>query len=126
MYDKPDMTPAERNTLWLELEKKYTPWKDPAEIPFHNQGRRWQGQGHIYSTPFYYIDYCLAQVMALSFWAESQTDKDTAWAKYRRLVGFAGTKTFVDLIVDAGLPTPFEPDNLKQVADAAMKWLDKP
>jgi M3 family oligoendopeptidase len=125
MYDKPDMTPAERNTLWLELEAKYRPWLDMADVTFYNEGRRWQSQGHIYSSPFYYIDYCLAQIMALSFWAESQSDKDAAWAKYRRLVGFAGTKTFLELITDAGLPTPFVPDNLKTVADAAVAWLDK-
>ncbi|MCL2498782.1 MAG: M3 family oligoendopeptidase [Defluviitaleaceae bacterium] len=125
IYEKPDMAPAERNALWLELEAKYRPWLDMADVPFYNEGRRWQSQGHIYSTPFYYIDYCLAQIMALSFWAESQSDKDASWAKYRRLVGFAGTKTFVELITDAGLPTPFVPDNLKAVADAAMEWLDK-
>ncbi|MCL2605199.1 MAG: M3 family oligoendopeptidase [Defluviitaleaceae bacterium] len=125
MYDKPDMTPTERNALWLELEAKYRPWLDMADVPFYNQGRRWQSQGHIFSTPFYYIDYCLAQIMALAFWAEAQSDQGASWAKYRRLVGFAGTKTFVELITDAGLPTPFEPDNLKAVADAAVKWLDK-
>jgi M3 family oligoendopeptidase len=125
IYDKPEMTPAERNALWLELEAKYRPWLDVTDIPFQAEGRRWQAQGHIYSSPFYYIDYCLAQIMALSFWAQSQTDRDAAWAKYRRLVGFAGTKTFVELITDANLPTPFEPDNLKAVADAAIKWLDK-
>jgi len=125
MYDKPNLTPAQRNELWLELEKKYRPWLDMDDMPFYGNGRRWQAQGHIFSSPFYYIDYCLAQIMALSFWTQSQTDKEAAWAKYRRLVGFAGTKTFVELIADAGLPTPFVPAHLKEVADAAVKWLDK-
>jgi len=124
MYEKPHLTPAERNDLWLTLEKKYRPWLDLADAPFYAEGRRWQAQGHIFSTPFYYIDYCLAQIMALSFWAEAQTDREAAWAKYRRFVGYAGTKTFTDLVTDAGLPTPFQPDNLKTVADAAVKWLD--
>jgi len=126
MYEKPGMTPKERNELWLTLEAKYRPWLDiDADFPFTGEGRRWQGQGHIYEVPFYYIDYCLAQIMALSFWAEAQTDHTSAWAKYKRLVSFAGTKTFLELITDAGLSTPFEADNLKPVADAAAKWLDK-
>ncbi|MCL2365392.1 MAG: M3 family oligoendopeptidase [Defluviitaleaceae bacterium] len=125
MYEKPDLTPAERNALWLELEKKYRPWLDMADMPFYAEGRRWQAQGHIFSSPFYYIDYCLAQIIALSFWAQAQTDRDASWAKYRRLVGYAGTKTFVDLVQDAGLPTPFVAENLKEVADAAVAWLDK-
>ena len=125
IYEKPNMTPKERNSLWLELERKYRPWLDLDNFPFYGEGRRWQAQLHIYGLPFYYIDYCLAQIMALSFWAEDQQNHDSAWAKYKRLVSFAGTKTFVELIGDAGLPSPFAANNLKTVADAAVKWLDK-
>ena len=125
IYEKPDMTPKQRNDLWLELEGKYRPWLDLDNTPFYGEGRRWQSQGHIFSMPFYYIDYCLAQIMALSFWADNQKNSTEAWGKYRRLLGFAGTKTFVELIEDAGLPSPFVPDNLKAVADAAVRWLDK-
>jgi len=124
IYENPDMTPAERNALWLKLEGIYRPWLDLTETPFYEEGRRWQAQGHIYGMPFYYIDYCLAQAMALCMWSESQENFKAAWEKYVRFTGFAGTKTFVDLIADAGLPTPFEPDNLKVVADATVKWLD--
>ncbi|MCL2203460.1 MAG: M3 family oligoendopeptidase [Defluviitaleaceae bacterium] len=124
IYDKPGMTPAARNALWLELEARYRPWLDMDDMPFYGEGRRWQAQGHIYRMPFYYIDYCLAQIMALSFWAQAQKDREAAWAKYRRLVGFAGTKTFLELLADAGLPSPFVPDNVKTVADAAVAWLD--
>ena len=125
IYAKPEMTPGERHKLWLELEAKYRPWLDLSAFEFQAQGRLWQRQAHIYEVPFYYIDYCLAQIIALSYWALAQKDSKEAWDKYRRLVGFAGTKTFVELVVDAGLPTPFEADNLKFVADAAMAWLDK-
>ena len=124
VYENPDMTPEERNALWLKLEGIYRPWLDLTETPFQEEGRRWQAQGHVYSAPFYYIDYCLAQVVALSFWAESQTDFKSSWEKYVRFTGFAGTKTFVDLVTDAGVPTPFVPENLKIVSDAAVKWLD--
>ena len=123
VYENPEMTPSERNQCWRELENKYLPWLDSSDIDFYGQGRRWQAQLHIYSSPFYYIDYCLAGIMALSFWAENQKDSRLAWNKYRRLVGFAGTKTFVELIEDAGLLTPFEADNIKVIADAAKEWL---
>jgi M3 family oligoendopeptidase len=124
VYARPEMTPAQRNELWLSLESQYRPYLDYGGIPFYSEGRRWQAQHHIYSSPFYYIDYCLAQAMALSFWAENQKDHDSAWAKYRRFVGFAGTKTFASLIEDAGLSSPFEPGTLYAVANAATAWLD--
>jgi len=124
IYENPNMTPTERNALWLKLEGEYRPWLDLTNTPFYGEGRRWQSQLHIYGLPFYYIDYCLAQIMALSFWTEAQENHAAAWEKYVRFTGFAGTKTFADLIGDAGLPTPFEPENLKTVADAVVKWLD--
>ena len=124
IYEKPDMTPKERNDLWLELEGKYRPYLDQKDFPFYGEGRRWQAQSHIYERPFYYIDYCLAQATALAFWAEDQTNHKEAWDKYVRLVKMAGTKTFSDLLEGAGINSPFEPETLKTIADAAVKWLE--
>ena len=125
IYENPDMTPAERNALWLELESRYRPYLDLKDFPFFGEGRRWQAQAHIYEMPFYYIDYCLAQTAALSFWAEDRENHEQAWGKYCRLVGFAGTKTFSALLADAGLPSPFLPETLKTITDAATNWLEE-
>ena len=124
VYERPEMTPAERNALWIALNKVYRPHRDGSDFSIDAQGRMWQEVSHIFDTPFYYIDYSLAQIAALSFWAESQANHATAWEKYRRFVSFAGTKTFVELMALSDLPTPFEPDNLKRMADTAVKWLD--
>ena len=124
IYEKPEMTPDERNKLWLELEAKYRPYLDQKDFPFYGDGRRWQAQGHIYCNPFYYIDYCLAQTVALQFWVQDQRDHKTAWQKYCRLVKLAGTKTFTDLLKDAGIPTPFEDEPIKDISDSVDKWLN--
>lgn len=125
VYENPEMTPKQRNDTWLELESVYRPYLELEGFPFYGEGRRWQAQSHIFQSPFYYIDYCLAQTMALAFWAEDQKDHEAAWAKYRIFVSLAGTKTFVELVDTAGLPSPFVTDNLKIVAGAASEWLDK-
>ena len=123
IYKNPEMSPAERNALWLKLEGEYRPYLDLADFPFYGEGRRWQAQAHIYERPFYYIDYCLAQTMALYFWAEDQKDHEEAWRKYCHFTKQAGTKTFTGLLKEAGLPTPFEPETLKMIADTAVEWL---
>ena len=125
IYDNPEMTSTERNELWLKLEKKYRPWLDMADVTFWAEGRRWQKQLHIYTDPFYYIDYCLAGVVALNFWALSQKDHKAAWAKYKKLVSFAGTKTFVELLAENDLSNPFEPGSLKHVANMVQEWFEK-
>jgi len=125
VYLNPDMTPKQRNELWLKLEGEYRPYLDLEGFPFFGEGRRWQAQMHIYVRPFYYIDYCLARTVALAFWAEDQSDHEQAWDKYVRLVNLAGTKTFSDLLAGARLSSPFVPDTLKTIADAVVKWLDE-
>ena len=94
------------------------------EIPFYGEGKGWQRQSHIYERPFYYIDYCLAQTVALEFWALMQKDQANAWDRYFKLVSFAGTKTFDGLVEAAGLETPFGDSALKEVAETATAWLN--
>ncbi len=61
VYENPDWTPAERKAAWRQLEAEFRPHITFDGIPLPGGGTRWQYQMHIYETPFYYIDYCLAQ-----------------------------------------------------------------
>ena len=125
VYEKPDMTPAERHAEWKRLLGIYMPWmKLDGEIPFYSEGEGWQRQSHIYEMPFYYIDYCLAQTVALEFWAMIQKDRDNAWKHYMAYTVQGGSRTFVDLLKNAGLKTPFDEACLKEVCETATKWLE--
>ena len=106
VYENPDMTPAQRHEVWKELLGVYMPWMKLGEIPFYGDAKGWQRQSHIYERPFYYIDYCLAQTVALEFWNLMQADRAGAWKKYLGLVKLAGTRTFTELVASAGLDTP--------------------
>ena len=48
VYSHPEMTPAERKAVYLELEKKYRPYLSFNGIPYLEEGTRWQYQMHIY------------------------------------------------------------------------------
>lgn len=124
VYANPEMTPADRNALWKKLEGIYRPWLDLDDSPFFEEGRRWQYQAHIYERPFYYIDYCLAQTMALAFWAEDQKSHATAWERYMKFISSAGTRTFTDTVEFAGLPSPFKQESLRRLSEEATAWLD--
>ena len=116
VYAHPDMTPDERDAVWLRLEQKYRPWLDYTGLPYLGRGTRWQYQMHIYESPFYYIDYCLAQTVALSFLCESLSDYDGALNRYLGFVRTGGQKSFGDLVTEAGLPSPFAPGALAKMA----------
>lgn len=48
--------------------EKYLPHKNYDECDFLERGGWWFQQNHIFLSPFYYIDYTLAQICALQFW----------------------------------------------------------
>ncbi len=125
VYEKPDMTPAERHAVWKELSGVYMPWaKLDGEIPFYGDGEAWQRQPHIYSSPFYYIDYCLAQTVSLQFWALLKKDRKLAWERYMAYTKQGGSRTFTELLAGAGLASPFGADCLRDVCEEARRWLE--
>ncbi|MBO5503288.1 MAG: M3 family oligoendopeptidase [Lachnospiraceae bacterium] len=124
VYEKPEMTPAERHAAWKELLGIYMPWvKLDGEIPFYSDGEGWQRQLHIYDSPFYYIDYCLAQTVSLQFWALLQEDRKTAWERYMAYTKQGGSRTFTELLAHAGLESPFDDACLRGVCEKAEKYL---
>ncbi|MCO5280668.1 MAG: M3 family oligoendopeptidase [Chitinophagales bacterium] len=124
IYENPDLTPAERRKVWLDMEKKYRPTMDFGGIPFIEAGALWMRQLHIYRSPFYYIDYCLAQICAFQFWQKSQTDFKAAWANYLTLCKAGGSKTFLDLVKLAGLNSPFDVNTIQAVMTDVSAWLN--
>ncbi|MET3574568.1 M3 family oligoendopeptidase [Bhargavaea ullalensis] len=124
VYENPEMTPEERNQTWKELEQAYLPHRDYGGIPFLESGGFWQRQSHIYEVPFYYIDYCLAQVCALQFWKRSREDRDSTWQDYMRLCRLGGSKPFLELVADAGLTSPFADGCVESVSGPVKEWLD--
>ena len=125
VFERPQMTPKERHGVWKELLGEYMPWmKLDGDIPFYSEGEGWQRQHHIYSYPFYYIDYCLAQTVSLEFWSMQQKDRKDAWEHYMAYTKQGGTEVFTKLLDNAGLVSPFDENCLKEVCETAMKWLD--
>ena len=124
VYENPNLSPAERHAKWKELVQIYQPWlKLDGEIPFYSEGEGWQRQHHIYSSPFYYIDYCLAQTVALQFWNMIQRDQKEAWQHYMAYTKQGGSVVFTKLLKNAGLESPFQESCLRGICDTAAKYL---
>ena len=125
VYENPDMTPDERDALWLRLEGKFRPHISFEGMPYLEKGTRWQYQMHIYESPFYYIDYVLAQTAAFNFLLASRRDYDDAFARYLRLSKHGGEMVWTDLLEEAGFTPPFVPGALKTLAGEVESLLGK-
>ncbi len=119
VYAAPDASPADRHAMWQRLERRYMPWTDYGDLAYPLKGGRWQAKPHIYGSPFYYIDYTLAQCCAMQFWVKSRRDYAGALESYVRLCGRGGSAPFQDLVRSAGLVSPFADGALADVVREA-------
>ena len=124
VYENPEATPEERRNKWLETEKKYLPTRDYGEIDELEEGIFWFRQGHIFGTPFYYIDYTLAQVCAFQFWIKSRENREKAWEEYLNLCRLGGSKPFFELMKAANLKNPFNEGTIASVIPKIREYLD--
>lgn len=124
VYERPEASPAERRKMWLQMEELYLPWRNWADIEHGASGGGWHKQGHIFSSPFYYIDYVLALTCALQFWARMRDDNEAALADYVTLCRRGGDASFLELVKSAKLRSPFESGCLTAAAQTAREALD--
>ncbi len=124
IYENPDMTPDERKLAWKNIENKYLPFKDYDDDEFMKKGTYWFRQSHIFASPFYYIDYTLAQVCAFEYWIMSNNDPDKAFESYLSLCNLGGSKSFVNLLIDNKLKNPFVDGTIKELMKPIKAYLD--
>ena len=123
VYEHPNATHEERCKIWKDIESRYTPHKKYDDTPTYAKGTIWMRQGHIFTTPFYYIDYTLAQVCAFQFFVEMRKNHEKTWKKYIKLCKFGGKAPFVGLLQANHLRNPFEPGNVAKVIKPLTKIL---
>ena len=120
------MTPDERKAAWKKLDEQYRPHYDFSDNEFADKGTWWYRQGHIFQSPFYYIDYTLAQVCAFQFWKRFNIDKDPeAWNDYLAICKVGGTQSFLEIVKTANLLSPFEDGTLKTIIGDIDTWLEQ-
>ena len=124
VYENPNATLDDRRAKWLEIEKKYLPTRDYGEVDDLKEGIFWFRQGHIFNSPFYYIDYTLAQVCAFQFWIKSQENREKAWDEYLALCKLGGSKPFFELMKAANLKNPFEQGTIASVIPKIREFLE--
>ena len=115
VYTHPDWTPQERKACWRKLEKMYTPFKNYDGCDVLERGCWWYQQGHIFQSPFYYIDYTLAQVCAQEFLIRKEQGDPEYWNDYLKLLRLGGTKSFTQLCKEAHINVPFQEGTIQKI-----------
>lgn len=123
IYDHPELTAQERHTLWRNLEKYYQPDIDYGDDDWFENGGTWQKKEHIYTAPFYYIDYALAHMAALDLWQTAIKDKDKAVRRYKRLCSRGNRGALMQQLEESGIASPFDEGTFKRLVYAICDYL---
>ena len=125
VFSDPGMTAEQRRSVWRQVERKYAPWCDYDGNEHFESGASWMLHQHIYISPFYIIEYSLAQVCAYQYYLRSLEDRDSAWADYLRLCAAGGSMGYFELLRQGNLKNPFDDGVVEEVAGAVKALLDK-
>lgn len=130
VYEHPEMTHKQRKEEWKKLEQIYRPSMDFSSSSFLRNGGHWMRQRHIIESPFYYIDYTIAQIVSLEFLIESYEElktnekADKTFEKYLKLCRLGGTLDYKDLLSASNIKDPMVKPNQKEVAEKVVEILD--
>ncbi len=124
IYEKPDMTAAERRTVWRGIEKAYMPWRDYDGLAFLEEGGFWMQKQHIFLNPFYYVDYALAQVSAFELYGRMKESREAAWVDYLALCKAGGSRSYFGLLSLGKLANPFEAGSVQRAVGHVIAELD--
>ncbi len=114
IYTHPDEAADMRacDEIWLGLVDRFWPSLDWRGIePLKRL--RWHMQGHIFTDPFYYVEYGIAELGAVQVWANALKDQKSATAAYRRALALGATATLPELYAAAGAKFAFDAETLR-------------
>lgn len=113
VYENPHQAenPADCEATWVHLWNRFMPGVDWSGLE-DELATGWQRKLHIFQTPFYYVEYGLAQLGAVQVWDNAQKDQMAAVARYRRALALGGSVTLPQLFHTAGARLAFDRETL--------------
>ena len=108
---------------WVQLHKTYLPSIDFEGIE-DALSMRWHLQSHIFTAPFYYIEYGIAQLGALQIWKHSLEHPQETVQQYRQALGLGYTKGLAELFSAAGIRLPFDAELVKDLMKLVSQHLE--
>jgi oligoendopeptidase F len=124
VYTDPDHSRVDRKNAWLDLRRRLggaEDWSGHEET----QAYAWHRQLHLFTVPFYYIEYGIAQTGALQVWRNAKKGRKSAIAKYRAGESLGWTRPLPDLFRAAGLKFDFSERTIGPLVKAALADLEK-
>jgi oligoendopeptidase F len=115
----------ERDRRWLALRQRFEgPSVDWSGLDAERIAR-WYQQPHFFGSPFYYIEYGIAQLGALQVWRNSLKDGREAARRYREALALGATRPLPELFKAAGASLIFDGKAMGELIELVEEELAK-
>ena len=110
----PAVSCAELDAKWLELDRAFHPWLDWSGLDEAERASGWQYY-HIFRAPFYYLEYAMSSLGALSIWQASQSDMPATLERYKHSLSLGNTVSVPELYQAAGTEFRFDQSHVREL-----------
>ena len=124
IYTNPRHSKEERHQQWLDLGDRFgsnLDWTGFEE--WRKVG--WQRQLHLFSYPFYYIEYGIAQLGALQLWLQYRKNPQTALDNYAKSMRLGGSRPLPELFEAGKMSFDLGNSTVQGLIDAVRAQLDE-
>ena len=115
----------DREKKWLEIESEFGNQIINYDNQQNNLANRWQNINHIFETPFYFIEYAIAQLGAIAIWKSYKETGEKALENYINALKLGYTKSIPEIYETAGIKFDFSASYVKELADFIKEELEK-
>lgn len=112
-----------RKSKWTELSERFRPGIDWSGLEQYREVG-WQ-YPHVMDSPFYYVEYGIAQLAAFQVWLNSLKNEREAVAAYKRGLALGGSKTLPELFEAAGAEFSFGDETVGRIVEGAMSQMKR-
>lgn len=122
IYTHKDHSPEDRYNAYLDIHKRFSTivdWTDLEEQRKHT----WMMQLHIFEVPFYYIEYGMAQLGALSIYKNYRENKEKTLADYQSFLDLGYSKPVREIYRTAGIDFDFSEARIRELVDFVAQEL---
>ncbi len=125
LYRNPSHTQEERTAQWNAIMQRFgrgVSWEGLEA----QRAALWQRQGHLFGSPFYYVEYGIAQLGALQLWLMSiEQGREAAITAYKRALALGGSRPLPELFEAAGIEFDFSAPIVERLMSAVGAALEE-
>jgi len=122
VYLHPEARGEEHNDAYLQIAKRFDTiidWSDLQDL----RRQMWKLQLHIFEVPFYYIEYGMAQLGALSIYMNYRQNKARALQQYQAFMELGYSKSVKEIYQTAGIEFDFSEARIRELVDFVRQEL---